>query len=362
MKKILLSLILSLVAFGAFSAPGDVRVQRKPLNGASFFDDIMLTEPTSISFLMYNSVTRLPQFYVAGSGFVCDSGVCTVSTTIGPDGKSAYQVAQNNGFAGTEPQWLLTLKGADGAPGATGSAGSNGTNGANGANGADSTVAGPTGLTGPAGIQGPSGANGTNGATGSVGATGATGSTGAKGDKGDTGDAGAASTVAGPTGPQGATGATGSPGTTSYLGLSNLPTLFSGAYADLTGKPSLFNGAYSSLSGAPNVGRAVLETTEKTLSFRVYKSVTVASGVAVFNLTADGLSTGTALFSEPYTDSVQVSVNDALASYQFSWAFSNSNKTLTVTTNKLTTSNILTGILGQSAANGAVVKLAVEGR
>lgn len=345
MKKILVSLILSLVAFGAFAAPGDVRIQRKPLNGASFFDDIMLTEPTSISFLMYNSVTRLPQFYVAGSGFVCDSGVCTVSTTIGPDGKSAYQVAQNNGFAGTEPQWLLTLKGADGAPGATGSAGSNGTNGANGA---DSTVAGPIGLTGPAGIQGPSGTNGTNGATGSVGATGAAGSTGAKGDKGDTGDAGAASTVAGPTGPQGATGATGSPGTTSYLGLSNLPTLFSGAY--------------SSLSGAPNVGRAVLETTEKTLSFHVYKSVAVASGVAVFNLTADGLSTGTALFSEPYTDSVQVSVNDALASYQFSWAFSNSNKTLTVTTNKLTTSNILTGILGQSAANGAVVKLAVEGR
>jgi hypothetical protein len=44
-----------------------------------------------------------------------------------------------------------------------------------------------------------------------------------------------------------------------------------------------------------------------------------------------------------------------------SYAFSNGDKTLTVTANKLTTANILTGILGQAAANGAVVKLQVWG-
>lgn len=128
----------------------------------------------------------------------------------------------------------------------------------------------------------------------------------------------------------------------------NKPTLFSGAYADLTGKPTL--------------GRLVAETTEKIDSFRVVKSTTVASGVAVFHLTADGTSGGTALFTEAFQDSVRLMVNDATASFQMSWAWSNSNKTLTVTANKLTTANILTGILGQTQANGSVVKLIVDGR
>jgi len=35
----------------------------------------------------------------------------------GADGLSAYQIAQLNGFLGTEAQWLASLKGADGAPG-----------------------------------------------------------------------------------------------------------------------------------------------------------------------------------------------------------------------------------------------------
>lgn len=103
-------------------------------------------------------------------------------------------------------------------------------------------------------------------------------------------------------------------------------------------------------------------TTQKLGGFPVVKSATVASGVAVFNFTSDGTSTGTALWSTgPSMDSVQVNVNDATAAYQMGWAWSNSNKTLTVTTNKLSTANILTGILGQSAGNGAVVKAVVWG-
>jgi len=39
------------------------------------------------------------------------------NTGIGEDGDSAYQVAINNGFVGTEAEWLLSLKGEDGPGG-----------------------------------------------------------------------------------------------------------------------------------------------------------------------------------------------------------------------------------------------------
>lgn len=131
-------------------------------------------------------------------------------------------------------------------------------------------------------------------------------------------------------------------------------------------KPSLATvattGLYSDLTGKPSLGVSYEGTTQRINSFPIFKSVTVASGVAVFNLTSDGTSGGTALFPNGVIqDSVNVFVSDATASYQMSYAFTNSNKTLTVTTNKLTTANILTGVLGQSAANGSVVKLQVWG-
>lgn len=122
------------------------------------------------------------------------------------------------------------------------------------------------------------------------------------------------------------------------------------------------SGAYTDLTGKPTLGRSYEGITQRTGSFPVFKSTTVGSGVAVFHLTADGLSGGTALFPNGViADSVSLTVSDATASYQMSYAFSNSNKTITVTANKLTTSNILTGILGQAAANSAVVKLQVWG-
>ena len=43
-----------------------------------------------------------------------------------PRGKSAYEVAVENGFSGTETEWLASLKGATGAPGANGKDGENG--------------------------------------------------------------------------------------------------------------------------------------------------------------------------------------------------------------------------------------------
>lgn len=56
-------------------------------------------------------------------------------------GKSAYEVAVDNGYVGTEAEWLASLKGAQGVQGPrglqgeVGPAGSNGTNGQDGADG-----------------------------------------------------------------------------------------------------------------------------------------------------------------------------------------------------------------------------------
>lgn len=54
--------------------------------------------------------------------------------TKGEDGKSAYQIAVDEGFEGSEADWLASLKGTDGRNGIDGI---NGTNGKDGTNGAD---------------------------------------------------------------------------------------------------------------------------------------------------------------------------------------------------------------------------------
>lgn len=151
----------------------------------------------------------------------------------------------------------------------------------------------------------------------------------------------------------------------------------SGNYSDLSGKPTIpaaqiqsdwnqtTSGSVDFVKNKPTIPvaqQAYEGTTLRATSFPVIKSATVSSGVAVFNLTADGTSGGTALFPNGViSDSINLYVNDSTAAYQMAFAFSNSNKTVTVTANKLTTANILSGILGQAAANGAVVKLQIWG-
>ena len=64
----------------------------------------------------------------------------TVGTPINPSklsGKSAYQIALNNGFEGTEQEWLSSLKGEQGISGAQGPKGDKGDTGAAGKNGTD---------------------------------------------------------------------------------------------------------------------------------------------------------------------------------------------------------------------------------
>lgn len=94
-----------------------------------------------------------------------------------PRGKSAYEIAKENGFNGTEAEWLASLKGEPGAAGASGKDGENGKTPYVGDNGNWYIGADDTGK--------PS--RGAKGEPGSPGARGEPGSPGAKGDKGDTG-------------------------------------------------------------------------------------------------------------------------------------------------------------------------------
>lgn len=101
-------------------------------------------------------------------------------------------------------------------------------------------------------------------------------------------------------------------------------------------------------------------TTQRTGAFPIFKSVTIASGIGAVYLTADGTSSGAALCTNGVIqDSVSVIFNDNSKSFQQSWAFTNSNKTLTITANQFTSANILSGILGQAQANSAVAKITV---
>ena len=74
----------------------------------------------------------------------------------GKDGKSAYEIAVEHGFVGTETEWLESLKGVDGKDGVNGKDGCDGRNGVDGLTGKD-------GKDGADGLPGRDGINGTDG-------------------------------------------------------------------------------------------------------------------------------------------------------------------------------------------------------
>lgn len=78
------------------------------------------------------------------------------------DGQSAYALAVQLGFTGSEADWIASLKGAKGDKGDKGDTGAQGPKGA-------------TGATGPQGPQGPTGATGARGPTGATGPQGPAG-------------------------------------------------------------------------------------------------------------------------------------------------------------------------------------------
>lgn len=93
----------------------------------------------------------------------------------GADGKSAYEIAVENGFEGDEASWLASLKGADGKPGADGTPGANGKDGTTptiGSNGNWYLGTEDTGKPsrGEQGIPGKDGTDGKDGAPGKDGA------------------------------------------------------------------------------------------------------------------------------------------------------------------------------------------------
>ena len=78
------------------------------------------------------------------------------SASKGTDGKSAFEIAVEHGFVGTETEWLESLKGVDGKDGVNGKDGCDGRNGIDGLPGKD-------GKDGADGLPGRDGINGSDG-------------------------------------------------------------------------------------------------------------------------------------------------------------------------------------------------------
>lgn len=77
----------------------------------------------------------------------------------GKDGKSAFEIAVEHGFVGTETEWLESLKGVDGKDGCDGRNGVDGLPGKDGKDGADG-VPGHNGADGKNGVDGINGSDG----------------------------------------------------------------------------------------------------------------------------------------------------------------------------------------------------------
>lgn len=203
-----------------------------------------------------------------------------------PRGKSAYEIAKENGFDGTEAEWLASLKGAPGAAGVNGKDGENGKTPYVGENGnwyigADDTGKPSRGAKGEPGQDGvtptfsiesvETGEPGTNADVtmtgdapnhglkfviprGNKGDKGDTGSPGAKGDKGEPG-------AKGEPGSPGAKGDKGDTGATPNLTIGTVTTLDAGqnATASMGGtaeSPVLNLGIPKGAKGEPGQGGA----------------------------------------------------------------------------------------------------------
>lgn len=117
---------------------------------------------------------------LTGNNRLDASAIKNLNTLSGGDGLSAYQIAVNNGFFGTEEEWLESLVGPQGTPGQDGANGLSGLQGPAGPQG-DPGQNGADGLPGPAGAQGPQGDPGPPGPQGNPGQNGLPGPPGQDG-------------------------------------------------------------------------------------------------------------------------------------------------------------------------------------
>ena len=110
------------------------------------------------------ATTIVKTLYIRPSGFEGENGNVPPTPDLyqqllqkisekGKDGKSAYEIAVEHGFVGTEAEWLESLKGVDGKDGCDGRNGVDGLPGKDGKDGAD-------GLPGRDGIDGINGSDG----------------------------------------------------------------------------------------------------------------------------------------------------------------------------------------------------------
>ncbi len=94
------------------------------------------------------ATTIVKTLYIRPSGFEGENGNVPPTPDLyqqllqkisekGKDGKSAYEIAVEHGFVGTEAEWLESLKGVDGKDGCDGRNGTDGLSGRDGINGTD---------------------------------------------------------------------------------------------------------------------------------------------------------------------------------------------------------------------------------
>lgn len=102
------------------TADGDITVAQNLLSQIGVLDNLTTTEKSSL----VGAINELKS--------AIDSGAYN-----GSDGKSAYDIAVDNGFNGTESEWLTSLQGADGAQGIQGAKGDTGAQGIQGVAGQD---------------------------------------------------------------------------------------------------------------------------------------------------------------------------------------------------------------------------------
>lgn len=108
-----------------------------------YFDADTLTATLSGNMLTFDGYASDPSFYVKIIALGIGSGVVK-------DGKSAYEIACDNGFDGTQEEWLASLKGEKGDTGAQGPQGEKGEKGDKG----DTGAAGATGAAGYTPVKG----------------------------------------------------------------------------------------------------------------------------------------------------------------------------------------------------------------
>ena len=159
------------------------------------------------------------------AAFGLSAALCVpiAACSAGQNGKSAYEIAVENGFEGTEQEWLESLKGEPGEPGTSGSDGQNGAAGQDGVGVKDAEIndKGELVITltngqvlnlgvvvGADGEQGPEGPQGKPGEDGEDGEQGPEGPQGKPGEDGEDGEQG----PEGPQGPQGEPGEDGEDG------------------------------------------------------------------------------------------------------------------------------------------------------